>query len=57
MDVSRAIKLGIAGNMAGHLEQAGEARDFTHVVAAAGLPKGLFPWHVPGAPGVLGVDP
>ena len=53
----QAIKFGVAGNMAGHLEQAGEASDFVAVKATTGRPKGLFPWHVPGAPGVLGVDP
>lgn len=52
-----APKFGIAGNMAGHLEQAGEAGDFTQVAAAPGQPKGMFPTHVPGHPGFLGVDP
>jgi hypothetical protein len=40
---------GVAGNFAGHLEQAGEAVDFVNVVAAAEAPKGIFPWYVPGA--------
>jgi len=40
----------VAGNFAGHLEQAGEAADFTNVAtAAAHLPKGIFPWYAPGA--------
>lgn len=51
------IKFGVAGNMTGHLEQAGEASDFTEVRAAPGAPKGMFPYHVPHADGVLGVDP
>ncbi len=50
-------KFGIAGNMAGHLEQAGEAGDFTQVAAAPGKPKGMFPFHVPGHPSFLSVDP
>lgn len=56
-DLSGVIKFGVAGNMAGHLAQAGEASDFVAVKAAENAPKGLFPWHVPGAPGVLGTDP
>lgn len=56
-DLSGVIKFGVAGNMAGHLEQAGEAGDFVAVSAAHGAPKGVFPWHIPGAPGVLGIDP
>jgi hypothetical protein len=39
---------GVAGNFAGHLEQAGEASDFTNVVAAASMPKGIFPWYAAG---------
>jgi hypothetical protein len=56
-DLSGVIKFGVAGNMAGHLEQAGEASDFVAVTAAENAPKGLFPWHVPGAPGMLGANP
>jgi hypothetical protein len=40
---------GVAGNFAGHLEQAGEAGDFATVEAAADAPKGIFPWYIPGA--------
>lgn len=50
-------KFGIAGNMAGHLEQAGEAGDFTQISAAPGQPKGMFPYHIPGHASFLGVDP
>ena len=39
--------LGIAGNFTGHLEQAGEAKDFVAVVAAENKPKGLFPMYLP----------
>ncbi len=53
-----AAGLGVAGNFAGHLEQAGEAADFANVVpTAAEAPKGIFPWYVPGRGGRLGVFP
>ena len=48
LDLERVIGLGVAGNFAGHLEQAGEARDFTAVKTAdARAPKGVFPFYVP----------
>jgi len=54
----QAAGLGVAGNFAGHLEQAGEAADFANVVpTAAEAPKGMFPWYVPGRDGQLGVFP
>ncbi|MEM6458663.1 MAG: DUF5718 family protein [Planctomycetota bacterium] len=46
-DLRQAIGLGVAGNFAGHLEQAGEASDFVGVAAAAGRPKGVFPFYIP----------
>lgn len=52
-----AAGIGVAGNFAGHLEQAGEAADFTSVTAAADAPKGVFPWYRPGATGPLGAFP
>ncbi len=48
VDPERVIGLGVAGNFAGHLEQAGEASDFVDVRADAGAPKGVFPFYVPG---------
>lgn len=43
------IGLGVAGNFAGHLEQAGEADDFKELeIADAAAPKGVFPFYVPG---------
>ena len=39
---------GVAGNFAGHLEQAGEAVDFTNVESKGDAPKGIFPWYAPG---------
>src|SRR4051794_25954430 len=49
--------LGVAGNFAGHLEQAGEAADFAEVDAPAEAPKGIFPWYLPGNAGFLGAFP
>lgn len=49
--------LGVAGNFAGHLEQAGEAADFVGVKADASRPKGMFPIFVPGLDHPLSVWP
>jgi hypothetical protein len=47
-DLHATFGLGVAGNFAGHLEQAGEAADFTSVTTAvAEAPKGIFPWYAP----------
>lgn len=54
---------GVAGNFAGHLEQAGEAADFagmadsTGAASAGDAPKGIFPWYVPGHDSFLGEFP
>lgn len=48
---------GVAGNFAGHLDQAGEAIDFQTVVAKEGAPKGIFPWYAPGHDNFLGEFP
>lgn len=49
------ICLGIAGNFANHLKQAGEANDFANVASdEEGAPKGLFPFYVPNDSGFLG---
>lgn len=48
---------GVAGNFAGHLDQAGEAVDFQTVVAKEGAPKGIFPWYAPGHDSFLGEFP
>ena len=48
MTCSPVIGLGVAGNFAGHLEQAGEARDFAAVtVKEAIAPKAIFPFYLP----------
>lgn len=42
------IGLGIAGNFALHLDQAGEASDFKDIVTAdEAAPKGMFPFYLP----------
>lgn len=57
-DLRRAFGMGVAGNFAGHLEQAGEAGDFVAVEAASpDAPKGLFPFYAPGMDSFLGVFP
>lgn len=57
-DESRAwFGFGVAGNFAGHLEQAGEAADFVNVSGAGEAPKGIFPFYVPGDEGFLGEYP
>jgi hypothetical protein len=38
---------GVAGNFAGHLQQAGEAADFVSVGGDDSTPKGIFPFYVP----------
>jgi hypothetical protein len=48
---------GVAGNFAGHLEQAGEAADFVNVTSEGEAPKGIFPWYAPGVDGFLGEFP
>lgn len=53
---------GVAGNFTGHLEQAGEAVDFTNVkTAEAKAPKAVFPTFIPNAatvtPEFLGIFP
>lgn len=49
--------IGVAGNFAGHLEQAGEDRDFVAVDAQPAAPKGIFPFFTPGRGGFLGEFP
>lgn len=48
---------GVAGNFAGHLEQAGEAADFVNVASEGAAPKGIFPWYAPGNDTFLGDFP
>jgi hypothetical protein len=56
MDLKEVIGLGVAGNFAHHLEQAGELEDFKDVVTAEPeAPKGIFPFYLPGSESFLGV--
>lgn len=48
---------GIAGNFAGHLEQAGEVKDFASLKRAGQGPKGMFPFHLSIDGHFLAVDP
>jgi len=59
MDFKKIIGLGIAGNFALHLDQAGEAEDFKDVqVDDENAPKGIFPFYLPNADkGVLSENP
>jgi hypothetical protein len=42
------LGLGIAGNFALHLDQAGEAEDFKNIITAdEAAPKGIFPFYLP----------
>lgn len=52
------VGLGIAGNFALHLEQAGESADFKDIITEdPNGPKGMFPFYIPGREGQLGVYP
>lgn len=52
------IGLGVAGNFHKHLEQVGEARNFSRISVEDPLtPKGLFPWYVPNGSNVMGTNP
>ena len=56
MNLKNVIGLGVAGNFAHHLEQAGELKDFENVVTAEpDAPKGIFPFYLPGSDSFLGL--
>ncbi len=48
---------GIAGNFAGHLEQAGEVKDFASLKKSGTGPKGMFPFHLAIDGHFLAIDP
>ncbi|MCR5612969.1 DUF5718 family protein [Treponema sp.] len=66
-NMTQIPSFGVAGNFTGHLEQAGEARDFANVkTAETNAPKAIFPTYIPvnlqsnnscGAPDFLNVFP
>ncbi len=48
INLQNIATFGVAGNFTGHLEQAGEARDFVNVkTESANAPKALFPTYIP----------
>ncbi|SFZ97597.1 hypothetical protein MNB_SV-5-561 [hydrothermal vent metagenome] len=56
MELENVIGLGVAGNFAHHLEQAGELEDFKNVVTESeDAPKGVFPFYLPGSDCFLGL--
>ena len=56
MELKNVIGLGVAGNFAHHLEQAGELKDFENVVTAEpNAPKGIFPFYLPNSNSFLGL--
>ena len=56
MQLKDVICLGVAGNFAHHLEQAGELEDFKNVVTQTeDAPKGIFPFYLPGSESFLGL--
>ena len=56
MELKNVIGLGVAGNFAHHLEQAGELKDFENVVTAEpDAPKGIFPFYLPHSDSFLGL--
>jgi len=58
MKLLNVIGLGVAGNFAHHLEQAGELKDFENVVTKEpDAPKGIFPFYLPGHESFLGLYP
>ncbi|MEA3491954.1 MAG: DUF5718 family protein [Campylobacterota bacterium] len=58
MELRNVIGLGVAGNFAHHLEQAGELKDFENVVTKEpDAPKGIFPFYLPGHESFLGLYP
>ncbi len=57
-DLRQVIGLGVAGNFAKHLEQAGELEDFKEVqTETPDAPKGIFPFYLPGSETFLGIYP
>ncbi|WP_345993495.1 DUF5718 family protein [Sulfurimonas sp. HSL-1716] len=57
-DYKNFLGLGIAGNFALHLKQAGELEDFKDVITVdEAAPKGVFPFYIPGGSTFLGTYP
>lgn len=57
-DYRNFLGLGIAGNFALHLKQAGELEDFKDIITAdEAAPKGVFPFYIPNNSTFLGTYP
>ncbi len=57
-DYKNFLGLGIAGNFALHLKQAGELEDFKDIITAdEAAPKGIFPFYIPNNSTFLGTYP
>ena len=58
MNLENKICLGVAGNFAHHLEQAGELEDFKDVITdETNAPKGIFPFYLPKGDSFLSIYP
>jgi len=58
MKLIDSIGLGVAGNFANHLKQAGELKDFENVkTEEENAPKGIFPFYLPNSDTFLGIYP
>ncbi len=58
MKLIDSIGLGVAGNFANHLKQAGELKDFENVkTQEENAPKGIFPFYLPGSECFMGTYP
>ena len=55
--MDRWAGFGVVGNFAGHLEQAGEIKDFVSLKLQGDGPKGLFPFHLAIDGHFLSIDP
>jgi hypothetical protein len=56
MQLENVLCLGVAGNFAHHLEQAGELEDFKNVITSeVDAPKGIFPFYIPNSDSFLGL--
>ena len=57
-NLQNIVGFGVAGNFAGHLEQAGETPDFVNVqTPTSNAPKGIFPYYITGSDKQIGAYP
>ncbi len=57
MNIKNIIGLGIAGKFSGHLDQAGEMKDFLSISSDNENLKGIFPFYIPDSDGELSTYP